>query len=597
MEDTTTSGGFGDGGDGRAEPAWYADPDDGSRIRWWDGSAWTDHVRPLVDEWSPDPEAVGTVGPVPAPVTSTRAAETDRRVPLPLKVLGAVVLVAVLVGGALVATGTLRSDDPGSEPGSDAVVEPAAATAELFLEPVGAVGPEVFTPALGTRPSFVPQPVETTAKAERPTGGGVLAVASDMPGLYGGTGSETCDPQALLDHLHGAPQKRAAFADVLDVDVDDLDAYVERLVPLLLSRDTRVTNHGYVDGEAEPRQSVLEAGTAVLVDGLGVPRVRCECGNPLSEPQALDDHEVVGTAWPGYEAAEAITVTPASAPLGAIKVQTPDGLSEVRLTPLPADFLRRTDVLATMGEVCGDPGIVATFDADGRWSAEGVGSPTVHGARIESDHTDVNGDGYLDAVFLYTEYCGAAGRPSARLGVVLADPSNDAGGVGERLWLAQSGQLLGLGHAELRAVGPGPNASLAYMGDDHEIPFTVELALDSRTFTISAIDGYIPFTPENAVRGFLDALVKPGMPGLGMYAGPEITRDDLGQVVADLGLAPGRPFPIDDGDCRDNQFGPQEYSCLVRGPEQSFSIDVRSAFGVEGLDGYRVSGVQTVGGM
>ncbi|MGH3907098.1 MAG: DUF6777 domain-containing protein, partial [Pseudonocardiaceae bacterium] len=42
--------------------------------------------------------------------------------------------------------------------------------------------------------------------------------------------------------------------------------------------DTRVTNHGYRDGKATDRQAVLQAGTAVLVDEKGRPRVKCGCG-------------------------------------------------------------------------------------------------------------------------------------------------------------------------------------------------------------------------------------------------------------------------------------------------------------------------------
>ena len=53
-----------------------------------------------------------------------------------------------------------------------------------------------------------------------------------------------------------------------------------------LRADTRVTNHGFVDGHATALQSVLQAGTAVLVDDHGRPRVKCGCGNPLLDPVA-----------------------------------------------------------------------------------------------------------------------------------------------------------------------------------------------------------------------------------------------------------------------------------------------------------------------
>jgi hypothetical protein len=93
---------------------------------------------------------------------------------------------------------------------------------------------------------------------------------------------------------------------------------VAGLTPVLLRADTRVTNHGYRDGVATPRQSVLQAGTAVLVDGFGVPRVRCSCGNPLTEPIPLSSSldaaasdgrmVLVGEPWTGWDPAVVLVV-------------------------------------------------------------------------------------------------------------------------------------------------------------------------------------------------------------------------------------------------------------------------------------------------
>jgi serine/threonine protein kinase len=48
-------------------------------------------------------------------------------------------------------------------------------------------------------------------------------------------------------------------------------------------------------------QSVLQAGTAVLVDAHGVPRVRGLSGNPLTAPIALRGApNLVGTRWPSF---------------------------------------------------------------------------------------------------------------------------------------------------------------------------------------------------------------------------------------------------------------------------------------------------------
>jgi hypothetical protein len=87
---------------------------------------------------------------------------------------------------------------------------------------------------------------------------------------------------------------------------------------VLLRTDTRVTNHGFSNGVATPRQAVLQAGTAVLVDSFGVPRVRCSCGNPLTEPAPLPSHlpaatdagqvTLVGQPWSGWNPQQVVVV-------------------------------------------------------------------------------------------------------------------------------------------------------------------------------------------------------------------------------------------------------------------------------------------------
>ena len=86
----------------------------------------------------------------------------------------------------------------------------------------------------------------------------------------------------LLSHK----QERQAWADVLgiDSDKDSVSRYVRSLTPVTLTVDTRITNHMFKNGRAVPFQSILVAGTAVLVDKYGRPVVRCKCGNPLLQP-------------------------------------------------------------------------------------------------------------------------------------------------------------------------------------------------------------------------------------------------------------------------------------------------------------------------
>lgn len=152
------------------------------------------------------------------------------------------------------------------------------------------------------------------------TDGITLAAASTgttkSPGLFGGSGDNgVCTPAMLIAFLESEPAKAQAWVAALNADptlrwsggsdlsVADIPAYISELTPAFLSKDTRVTNHGFKDGVATPRQSLLEKGTAVLVDAAGDPRVRCFCGNPL-HPQAGDDPVAIATVPAPTETAE-----------------------------------------------------------------------------------------------------------------------------------------------------------------------------------------------------------------------------------------------------------------------------------------------------
>ncbi len=88
-------------------------------------------------------------------------------------------------------------------------------------------------------------------------------------------------------------------------------AYFDELTPVMLIKDTRVTNYGYRDGKPTPRQSVLQKGQLVLVDLYGVPRVRCECGNPLTPPKPVQTKpRYTGPRWPDFDPTVIIVIQP-----------------------------------------------------------------------------------------------------------------------------------------------------------------------------------------------------------------------------------------------------------------------------------------------
>ena len=202
-----------------------------------------------------------------------------------LTVLAAIATVLVLAG-AVVATQLIKPSES-----SMAVTEPG---------PSDGVNP--FMPSTTTQPPTVIPPVGT---------GG--SVSGGTSGLYGGTlNVASCDPAKMVAFLADHPDRGAAWASVEGISPADIPGYVAGLTPVLPRADTAVTNHGFADGDATAVHSVLQAGTAVLVDRYGVPRARCACGNPLTPPVAQQTTpKRTGDTWPSYRPSNVVVVTPA----------------------------------------------------------------------------------------------------------------------------------------------------------------------------------------------------------------------------------------------------------------------------------------------
>ncbi len=201
-------------------------------------------------------------------------------------------------------------------------------TTEIQLQAASATGPDPFTRSTAKVPE-TPQPrAKLPASPASPTPAGTnvtRGVDGATPGLYGGTEkSASCDTEQQIRYLADEPERNRAFASALGLAPAAVPAYLRSLTPVTLRMDTRVTNHGFTDGAARPYQAVLQTGTAVLVDDRGVPRVRCACGNPLLPPVfARGPAERKGEAWPGYNPAEIVAVTPAPRPVEVFVVYDP----------------------------------------------------------------------------------------------------------------------------------------------------------------------------------------------------------------------------------------------------------------------------------
>ncbi|WP_329342201.1 hypothetical protein OG866_39175 [Streptomyces sp. NBC_00663] len=180
---------------------------------------------------------------------------------------------------------------------------------EIFLQPIAAQGPDPFTASTATATATA-APITRT---QQPRQSGDRSISGGTPGLYGGTArTGSCDVNRQIDQLTADPAKGRAFAQVAGVAQASIPTYLRSLTSVVLRADTRVTNHGYRGGRATDFPSVLQAGTAVLVDNRGVPRVRCACGNPLTSaaPQR-GNPGTKGRAWSGFGHDQVIVVTPA----------------------------------------------------------------------------------------------------------------------------------------------------------------------------------------------------------------------------------------------------------------------------------------------
>ncbi len=220
--------------------------------------------------------------------------------------LFAVVLLAAVTGVVLLVT----REKPAGPP-------------EIFLEPATAAGQNPFTPS-----AAIPQPKPTNPGADPAgapvPGGGVRTANGDLPGLYGGSQNlTTCDTAVMVTFLAQNPDKGRAWASVFNITPEQIPAFVADLTPVLLRTDTRVTNHGFADGQATSLQSVLQAGTAVLVDKFGVPRVRCACGNPLLEPTAVTSEVYSDQRWATFSPQSLSTVRPSQTAIGTFILYDP----------------------------------------------------------------------------------------------------------------------------------------------------------------------------------------------------------------------------------------------------------------------------------
>ncbi|WCH97004.1 hypothetical protein POD33_34685 [Streptomyces moderatus] len=210
------------------------------------------------------------------------------------------ILTACALSAALLVAGCVGGSDTNTPSGGD-----------LFLQPAADRGPDPFT--VSTTTAEAAAPLTRTPQPAESRRTGPQSLSGETPGLYGGTrGTGSCDVQRQIDALAADRNRARVFAQAAGVTRTSIPGYLRGLTSVVLRADTRVTNHGFRDGMGTGYQSVLQAGTAVLVDDHGVPRVRCACGNPLAPPVGTrGESGVSGRGWSGYEPGRVVVVAPA----------------------------------------------------------------------------------------------------------------------------------------------------------------------------------------------------------------------------------------------------------------------------------------------
>ncbi|CAM5318292.1 hypothetical protein SABIM44S_00302 [Streptomyces abikoensis] len=183
---------------------------------------------------------------------------------------------------------------------------------QLVLEAVGEAGAFPFA----EHPDTDLRGVRTAVR-----GGGERA--GDARGTFGGVqGATRCDKASLIKQLTDDPEKARAWAGVKNIDENRIGDYINGLTETSLESDTLVKNHDFRDGEASEYLSVLQKGVLVLVDDYTGPAVKCNCGNPLQEPDTAVDTKAAsytGTRWETFAAAEVIVIKARTKEQGPVK--------------------------------------------------------------------------------------------------------------------------------------------------------------------------------------------------------------------------------------------------------------------------------------
>jgi len=186
----------------------------------------------------------------------------------------------------------------------------AEAANQVVLQPAASIPSAPFTPSVAAPSPAQLAPTATTTPAS--TGGTSVPTNGSAPGLFGGTrGVPSCDAGRLVSYLASNPDRGRLWAQASRIKPTDIRVYVATLSSVVTRVDTTVTDFALAGGRLSARQVVLEAGTAVLIDRDGFPRVRCASGNPLAEPRPVSKTpRYQGPRWAGFRPGAVVAIRP-----------------------------------------------------------------------------------------------------------------------------------------------------------------------------------------------------------------------------------------------------------------------------------------------
>jgi hypothetical protein len=229
---------------------------------------------------------------------------TDTRTPVILAISGVAFTLVVVV--ALIAVVLFAGSEDTGDPNTPKVVLLAAnaPVADPFTRSI-LVTPVTMSDQATAKASALLRQIPI--RADR----GVRLVAGRQPELYGVTGDpHPCDVVTLANQLDADTSVAQIWGLSLGLTTDQIPHYLNTLTPVVLMDDTWVSTYELTRGSNAPRQAILQAGTAVLIDPLGVPRVHCVSGGPLTPPANgnLTQYRREGEEWTGFSTQTVLAV-------------------------------------------------------------------------------------------------------------------------------------------------------------------------------------------------------------------------------------------------------------------------------------------------